>query len=177
VTQSEAQPTGAALGGEQLLSVLYLNELLLRLITRHDPHPILYDHYRSALAGLALNPNSAIPLRRFERQLLQELGYGLSLERDSNGDAIRAELHYDYRMDQGACPLQGKAQAMEVGGDVLLALREDRLDEAQSRREARRLLKAALSMHLGQKPLQTPELFRNLRQLKSGDATASDVQP
>lgn len=176
VTHSEAQAAGNALGGEQLLSVLYLNELLLRLITRHDPHPALYAHYCDALSGLALNPHSAIPLRRFERQLLQELGYGLNLDRDSNGDAIRAELHYDYRLDQGACPLHGRAQEIEVEGDVLLALRDDRLSEAQSRREARLLLKAALRMHLGQKPLQTPELFRNLRQIKLADRTTPDVQ-
>lgn len=175
--QAEAQASTSAQSGEQLLSVLYLNELLLRLITRHDPHPVLFDYYRRALQDLALSPGSAIPLRRFERQLLQELGYGLNLDRDSNGEAIRAELHYDYRLDHGAYPLQGTAQEMEVGGDVLLALREDRLDEMQSRREARHLLKAALRMHLGQKPLQTPELFRNLRRLRSADRPAADTQP
>jgi DNA repair protein RecO (recombination protein O) len=173
---SEVQATSNTLDGEQLLSVLYLNELLLRLITRHDPHPLLFDYYRRTLHELALSPGSAIPLRRFERQLLQELGYGLNLDRDSNGEAIRAELHYDYRLDHGACPLEGKARDMEVGGDVLLALREDRLDEMQSRREARLLLRAALQLHLGQKPLQTPELFRNLRRLKSTDRMSMDSQ-
>ncbi len=169
VTQAEAQTSSGAQSGEQLLSVLYLNELLLRLITRHDPHPALFDFYRQVLQDLVLRPGSAIPLRRFERQLLQELGYGLNLERDSNGDAIRADLDYDYRLDEGPCLLVGSAQEMKISGDVLLALRDDRLDETQSRREARLLLKSALRLHLGEKPLQTPELFRSLQRLKLPD--------
>lgn len=165
--QAESASMLPGLGGEQLLSALYLNELLLRLTTRHDPHPALFDYYRTAIHDLTRAAGSAIPLRRFEQQLLQELGYGLNLERDSEGAAIRAEAYYDYRMGQGACPLQDDTSAVAIRGDVLLAMREDRLEESHSRREAKLLLRSALRAHLGQKPLQTPELFRSLRRLKA----------
>lgn len=172
---AEAQVMAPTAGGEQLLSVLYLNELLLRLITRHDPHPQLFEYYRAALQELCRKPASAIPLRRFELRLLHELGYGLNFDRDSQGEPIRHGLRYDYRMGQGACLLQD-SQAMEVAisGDVLLAMRDDGLDETQSRREARLLLRTALRTHLGDKPLQTPELFRSLRRLKTPSLVAQD---
>lgn len=169
--QVESISTVSSLNGEQLLSALYLNELLLRLITRHDPHPALFDHYRTAIHELSRVSGSAIPLRRFEKQLLQELGYGLNLERDSEGAAIRAEAYYDYRIGQGACPILGDASELAIRGDILLALHEDRLEESHSRREAKLLLRAALRSHLGPKPLQTPELFRSLRRLKAATAT------
>ncbi|MGH8455335.1 MAG: DNA repair protein RecO [Nevskiales bacterium] len=175
--QVESASTAPGLGGEQLLSVLYLNELLLRLTTRHDPHPVLFDHYRTAILELARISGSAIPLRRFEKQLLQELGYGLNLERDSEGEPIRAETTYDYRIGQGACPLHGDASEIAIRGDTLLALHEDRLEEPQSRQEAKLLLRAALRSHLGQKPLRTPELFRSLRRLRSGTATVHGARP
>jgi DNA repair protein RecO (recombination protein O) len=171
--QVETASPARGLGGEQLLSALYLNELLLRLTTRHDPHPLLFDHYRTAIHGLVSVPGSAIPLRRFEKHLLQELGYGLNLERDSEGEPIRAETCYDYRIGQGACPAHGDASELAIRGDILLALREDRLEEGHSRREAKLLLRAALRSHLGQKPLRTPELFRSLRRLKTNTATAT----
>jgi DNA repair protein RecO (recombination protein O) len=128
---AEAAATAPALDGEQLLAALYLNELLLRLITRHDPHPQLFGHYRDALTGVA-GGLAALPLRRFEKQLLRELGYGLNLEHDSQGEVIRADRRYDYRMGQGACLLQGRAAEVEIGGEALLALRDDSLNEEQS---------------------------------------------
>jgi DNA repair protein RecO (recombination protein O) len=116
---------------------------------------------------------TALALRRFEKQLLQELGYGLNLEHDNQGEPIQSGRRYDYRIGQGACRPQGRAVGVEIAGATLLALRDDHLDEAQSRGEARQLLRAALYIHLGPKPLQTPELFRDLRRLKGGAPSAS----
>src|SRR5450432_3351641 len=47
-----AQPAAAALPPTCLLPGFYLNELLLKLTTRHDPHPQLFDHYHQAITGL-----------------------------------------------------------------------------------------------------------------------------
>jgi DNA repair protein RecO (recombination protein O) len=174
--QAEPASAAPALEGEQLLAALYLNELLLRMTTRHDPHPRLFEHYRGALAGL-VQGLAAAPLRIFEKQLLQELGYGLSLDHDSKGQPIRAGAHYDYRIGQGPCPLQGKAAGVAISGEGLLSLRDEQLDETRSRGEAKRLLRAALHAHLGQKPLQTPELFRSLRRLRNPAAAPAGRRP
>ncbi len=172
--QAEAASAAHALEGEALLSALYLNELLLRLITRHDPHPALFEAYRAALQALGQSASVAISLRRFELRLLQELGYGLNLGHDGNGDAIRPGVRYAYRSGQGVWPLQGPASELVLEGSTLVALREDRLDEAQALGEARQLLRLALRAHLGPKPLRTPELFRSLRRLRHPQPAISE---
>ncbi len=63
--------------GRAFMSAWYLNELILRVLPREDPHPQLYDAYDAALIQLAAGGGAASALRRFEWTLLQETGYGL----------------------------------------------------------------------------------------------------
>lgn len=65
------------LGGRAFMSAWYMNELLLRLLPREDPHPVLYDAYDAALQQLAQGSKAAGALRRFEWILLNETGYGV----------------------------------------------------------------------------------------------------
>ncbi|MEI2417283.1 DNA repair protein RecO [Orrella sp. JC864] len=66
-----------ALSGSPLMSAWYMNELLLRLLAREDPHPVLFDAYVDALSQLASGQRAAAALRRFEWILLRETGYGV----------------------------------------------------------------------------------------------------
>jgi DNA repair protein RecO (recombination protein O) len=59
------------LSGGALFSGFYLNELLMKLLARQDPHPRLYDAYVETLDAL---DDEAPALRAFELQLLRELG-------------------------------------------------------------------------------------------------------
>jgi len=61
--------------GDALLAGYYLNELLLRLMARDDPHPALFDHYAAAVRALAEGAEVAATLRAFELGLLQTLGW------------------------------------------------------------------------------------------------------
>src|SRR5256885_7513350 len=65
--------------GSALLCGFYLNELLLKLLPREDPHPQLFRDYESTLAKLAAGAEQAPALRQFEVQLLAQLGYALPL--------------------------------------------------------------------------------------------------
>lgn len=65
------------LRGRALMSAWYMNELLLRMLPREDPHPVLYDAYDLALKALEEGASAAGALRRFEWTLLEETGYGL----------------------------------------------------------------------------------------------------
>lgn len=77
-TLTRAESAGIRkLGGQAYMSAWYMNELLLRLLPREDPHPVLYEAYEHALQRLALQQSAASALRRFEWMLLQETGYGL----------------------------------------------------------------------------------------------------
>jgi DNA repair protein RecO (recombination protein O) len=62
--------------GEALLSGYYLNELLMRLTARDDPHPQLFDVYAAAVRLLASGQAEALQwaLRAFELLLLKEMG-------------------------------------------------------------------------------------------------------
>ena len=101
------------LQGTALMCGFYLNELLLNLLARDDPHEQLFDYYRATLYRLAHETDHAATLRCFERHMLQELGYALVLDREANsGKAIQAELCYRYAVERG--PLLDEAVRMTV---------------------------------------------------------------
>lgn len=160
----EAAGAPLPLRGHGLYAGFYLNELLVRLLHRHDPHPELYPVYGTALAGLARVTEPEPVLRRFELRLLEGLGYGLQLERDAQGAELTPESLYDYRPEEGAVPLGPAAEArgVRISGHSLLALRDECLDDPRVRRDARRLTRAALDPHLGPAPLKTREVLRQL---------------
>ncbi len=71
--------------GEALLSGMYLNELLMRLLARSDPHAGLFDHYAAVVQLLASAPAQTLEpaLRLFELVLLREVGLLPALDRET----------------------------------------------------------------------------------------------
>lgn len=76
------------LAGRAFMSAWYMNELLLRLVPREDPHTVLYDAYDMALQQLAYQQSAASALRRFEWILLNETGYGLGDDAPDFSDPV-----------------------------------------------------------------------------------------
>ncbi|MDO9030436.1 MAG: DNA repair protein RecO [Hydrogenophaga sp.] len=71
--------------GEALLSGCYLNELLMRLLARDDPHAALYDHYTLAVQLLAERADAQqLILRAFELLLLRDIGLLPDLAHEGN---------------------------------------------------------------------------------------------
>lgn len=106
------------LAGRALMSAWYMNELLLRLLAREDPHPALYDAYDAALEQLALQQSAASALRRFEWVLLNETGYGLEDAPPDFSDpqaepALRVSLRERLNALLGS-PLQTRKVLMEL---------------------------------------------------------------
>jgi DNA repair protein RecO (recombination protein O) len=164
LTGAEGDGSPVAIGGSRLLSGFYLNELLIRLVARHDPHPVLFRAYDHALHELARAEYEEPVLRIFEKTLLRELGYGLLLDREAEGgEPVRPERLYEYRLESGPVQVRdGDTQALVMPGQSLLALDRDEIDGAAACRDARRLLRAALSLYLGDRPLRTREVLRRL---------------
>ena len=109
-TLSKAEWRGGLplLGGAALLCGFYLNELLLKLLPREDPHARLYATYEAALRDLAAGGDQAPVLRRFELALLAELGYAMPLAREADsGAAIDPEARYHYAFDRGPQRIAG----------------------------------------------------------------------
>ena len=97
-TLTRAELTGIRpLAGRSLMSAWYMNELLLRLLPREDPHPGLYEAYDAALQALEGGGRAASALRRFEWTLLEETGYGMggqppAFDEPAEEKRLRAEL-------------------------------------------------------------------------------------
>jgi len=67
------------LSSERLMSGFYLNELLMKLTERGDPHPDIFYSYAVCVQALCAGAPEQATLRRFEQRLLADLGYGLDL--------------------------------------------------------------------------------------------------
>lgn len=158
---AEAQGSAVSLIGEALLSGLYLNELLMRLVHRHDPHPELFEAYVGALAGLGEGVDAEFTLRVFEIRMLESIGYGLLLDREAeSGLPVVREQRYAYRADHGPDPATPRAaDCVEVSGATLLALAGKQPLDDVGRREAKRLMRFVLRTHLGGRPLATRAMF------------------
>ncbi len=165
LTGAEADGANIELVGNSLYCAFYVNELMLRLLHRHDPHEVLYDRYRAALEGLSRSNAHEAILRIFEKHLLGELGYGLLLEREhGERSPIEPDAVYDYVPERGPVrvrhpELGTRAQGVRLRGSSLLALAAEQLHETTALREAKALMRAALAPHLGDKPLQSRRLF------------------
>ncbi|CAG0966413.1 DNA repair protein RecO [Burkholderiales bacterium] len=156
-------------GGSALLCGFYLNELVLKLLPREDPHPRLYAAYRDALAGLAGGAAQAPVLRRFEVALLAELGYAMQLSVDADtGAPLDPDARYHYAFDRGArrrAPSPG-VRWPEVRGATLIALASGRFDDASTAAEAKRLMRDVIDHHLESRTIQSRKVVRDLQTLE-----------
>ncbi len=166
--QAEADGGSFATQGPALYCGFYLNELLLRLLHRHDPHERLFEYYREALAGLSQGDAPEMILRLFEKRLLDEIGYGLVLDRDvEDGSLIDSAAVYDYRPDRGPVRIphpevNSRVEGVPIRGSSLIALRAGQLSDAVAYREVKRLMRALLDRQLGGRPLHTRDFYRRV---------------
>lgn len=157
------------LSGEALFCGYYLNELLMHLLPREDAHTLLFAGYAEMLARLSSDPVGKVSeadLRSFEKILLQELGYGLTLAHDAAGAAIEPAAHYTYRMEQGPMRLESAdAAAQVVSGKTLIDLAAEDFSDPRSRSEAKQLMRTLMAYYLGGKELETRKIFKELQEI------------
>lgn len=162
LTAAEAAGRPLPLRAERMFSGLYLNELLVRLLHRHDPHPQLFAAYATSLGELAESVEMDAVLRQFEFTLLGELGYGFDLDLDGHsGEAVLAGEWYHYHPDHGlvaAGPALDPSRPAFSGAD-LLAMAAGELGGG-ARATAKRLSRLVLALQLGDAPLHSRKLFR-----------------
>jgi len=143
-----------------LMAAFYLNELLLKLTTRHDPHPMLFDSYHDALTRLKQEEPVHRALRIFEKRLLEEVGYGLDLGTEAqSGRGIDVETFYQFRPQQGLVPSTPNAPGALAGSSLISLARED-LGGPGELEDSRRLLQAAIAHCLEGRELATRTVAR-----------------
>lgn len=165
-TGGAALPSGAA-----LLSAFYLNELVLKLLPREDPHPALWDAYAGSIRALGAGGDpqaQAAVLRNFELRLLAELGYAMTLTREGeSGAPVEPGRSYHYAIDRG--PLARAAEPAgawpEVRGSTLIALASGSYPDAGTAGEAKRLMRRVLDHYLEHRRIFTRRIVQDLAAL------------
>jgi DNA repair protein RecO (recombination protein O) len=149
LSHAEATALPLPIAGDRLYSSMYLNELVLRLCARGDPQPELFEHYCNCLYRLAGGEPEGWTLRRFERDLMIALGYGLVLDRDiDDGSELNADKEYGYLIESGPQQWRSNSGSLRVSGAALLALHRDERPNPAQERELRLLLRALLKVQL-----------------------------
>ena len=156
------------LKGLSLLCGFYLNELLLKLLPRHDAHEGLFDTYTHTLQALDPTAEPSGVLRSFEQNLLRELGYAMTLDRDiDNGHPIAAEQRYTYVVERG--PVSGvperEPNGVELLGQTLLDMQSGDYTRALTQQQSKALMRVLINHYLGDQVLHTRQLLRDLQAL------------
>lgn len=159
INQVELNGLPFQLSGQALLCAFYLNELLLRLLSCDDPYPEIFIEYQAALQAMMEAQNLPIILRRFEKRLLEYLGYGLPLKQDASNALIQPQNFYQWTPDQGFLQCFASSGEHIFLGRTLIALQTERWDDPADLTAAKSLMRLALGRHLGNRPLKSRELF------------------
>ena len=153
-----------------------MNELLLKLTHREDPHEALFDAYGDAVGTLAkLSPGKngvrdiAAILRQFEVRLLQELGYALQLTEEADSHApLEPEGSYVYQTERGPIRCEMARQsynedALQLAGKTLIDMSNNDYGDPRTQAEAKQLMRRMINHLLGDKILHTRNLIRDLK--------------
>jgi len=160
LTDWESNDQPRRLLGNDLVLVMYTNELLSRLLPEAEKHQKIFNGYWDFLR--IINKQSETKkeysLRLFENLLLEELGYGIEFNKDFKGNPINSELEYQFEEHNGFVPtadgsIPGKALLVVDGrgGNGCLSVNHLSILKKLNRKRLRSIL--------GEKPLKSRELF------------------
>lgn len=154
------------LQGTALICGFYLNELLLKLLHRDDPHEQLFLYYQETLQELARRTDYAAVLRRFEMNLLKELGYALTLDHDADsGAAIEPDMPYCYVFERGPVRQKTSQNGVELLGKTLLDMADDDYGDPVTLQQSKALMRTLINHYLGEDTLHTRQILKDLQEL------------
>lgn len=149
-----------------LLSGFYLNELLVKMLARDDPHPSLFQRYIATLNELAHGEPAPIVLRKFERALLKETGLAGSLAVcTSAGRSVEPDVIYVVDPERGPRPVMVADNLPAVSGKTLLDMEREDYADPTTKLQSKFLMRALLAHHLGGTQINTRQILIDLMQL------------
>ncbi len=152
------------LSGEALYCGFYLNELLIKLIVKHDPVSELFELYDQTLVKMGTDKSRSLVLRIFEKKLLQLLGYGLALEFEADtGKKVKDNKLYRYIIETGPVSSHNHELLSDVliHGSSMIALVNEQINDKRSLRECRNLMRRVIDFYLGNKKIKSRDLLVN----------------
>lgn len=149
-----------------LLYGFYLNELLLKLLAREDPHPELFDQYVATLARLANTESAQIVLRKFELALLKETGVAADLAIcTARRQPVDPDEIYVVEPESGPRPARMSDVAPRVSGKTLQDMVREDYSDAATQMQSKLLMRSLLAHHLGGEQIKTRQILIDLMQL------------
>jgi DNA repair protein RecO (recombination protein O) len=159
------------LQGDALLSGYYVNELILKLLHRHDPQPEIFAAYGRTIERLAGNNDVAPYLRQFEIELLRMLGYALNLDHDTETQKpLRPQQQYEYRAERGPVPVSEREGPLIFTGEELDAIRNQQFTDSAVLKNAGSLLRNVIAYHLDGKELKSRKVLKEMRNRQTGSS-------
>lgn len=148
------------LQGVALISALYINELIYRLLKTDYPNQSLFEAYLTTVSGLAFAKNRQqmeTLLRRFEWTLLQASGHAIALGQEAHrGYKIEADKYYQFIEGLG---LVSADQGLP--GAQLLAMSQNDLSDPETLKVAKFVMRKAINHLLEGAEIKTRNLFNS----------------
>ena len=147
--------------GKNLKILLYLNELIFKLLEKENKQDRIFesliDFYKVLASGDA--KNIEIALREFEYFLICELGYGFNFLYDDNGKKIEREKTYYFHPAQGFSekPLNN---FLKVSGIDIIDFTNGKITSSSARSKIRKIMQLAIS-YIAEKPLNAGLIFND----------------
>lgn len=140
-------------------SLLYINELLMKLLPKDAKHEELFVLYDEFLKKINKNNNLEISLRHFELDLLDMLGYGFDYESeiDSN-EPIEAELSYVFVSERGF----RKSNSSSFKGKDILSIKKRKLEDVPLK-YLKEITTKAIGICLEGKDLASRKIFKSIK--------------
>jgi DNA repair protein RecO (recombination protein O) len=165
--------------GDALMSGYYLNELLLTLLARDDPHPDLFDIYATAVQVIASEHGEALQsaLRAFELLLLREIGLLPLLDAQTMTLLDLEPAHRYSLVPEGGLRQTSESDRASLSGAQWLALQQSiaanssfvatlrACSEVMS--DLKPQLRALLNYHCGVSTLRTRQMMIDLQSLQA----------
>lgn len=158
------EPDGviADLNAGAMIAGFYVNELIVRLLHRHDAHPELFAAYETIVNILGNEHEQQRELRYFEVSLLEAIGFGLVLDHDVlSGKPLQPDTVYQYVTERGpSAEAELAGDHVRVHGRTLLELAARSVSTESGLREAKQLLRQETESQLGGRPLASRALYQ-----------------
>jgi len=141
-------------------SLLYINELLIRLLPKDAVHEDLFLLYESFLLKIHSGKNIELTLRSFELDMLEMLGYGLDFENEiDKNQSIDVNKNYSFIPERGF----RESRSSNFSGKDIINIRMRNLSEV-SKKHLKHITQESIHFCLDGKNLSSREIFRRIKQ-------------
>lgn len=151
---------------KSLLCGFYLNEIIIKLIQRDDPQPLLFDDYVATINQLAHAESAPIVLRKFELNLLKTAGVLGDLSFCTKERApVCHDILYTVDPEAGTRPAHANEAGIQIHGKTLLDMQAQDYSDTTTQQQSKLLMRSLLAHHLHGMPIHTRQILMDLQNL------------